>query len=262
MKKKIVIFKKQREYIKNCIDSLIFRNEARKNNADFTRDRSMNFKNLCLFILKGIKTSLQLELDDFYEEDIAEEGLESVSKQAFSQARTNLKPEAFQGIFKHNARTMSDVKDLDFYKDKYRLVAIDGSKTKLYNSEELREEFGTASGSEKAASFLNSMAYDPLNNTILDASPNHVNASERECAKAHIEAISKMPLKRGIKNLYLCDRGYPSVDYLSFLLDGKHNFILRVREKFSLEYDAVKKDDTDLRLKTRQNRLVRLRKSV
>jgi hypothetical protein len=166
-----------------------------------------------------------------------------VSKQAFSKARTELNPSAIILIFKLITRRMSKVKNLDFYLDRYRLCAIDGSDVALYNSDELRDQYGCAGGSVKAVSALASLAFDPLNNIILDGSLNHIGTNERVCAQKHIEIILNLPLNRRLKNLFIMDRGYPSRVFLAWLLSRKQKFIIRVRRKFMLEFDSVKHDE-------------------
>ena len=239
-------FKLLREQVSDVsthITSDEFRNEARKNDCDFTRNRKLPLAVMMLMIIfKSIKTSSQLGIDDFME-DYTGDWRDAVSKQAFSKSRTNLDPWAIESLCKKNICGMCKAKGHDYYLNKYRICAIDGSKTALYNSQELKDKYGTLSGSEKAVGFLNSMAYDPLNNIILDASTNHCDTSERDCAKAHIEAVSKLQIPCRKKNLYLLDRGYPSADFLSYLIDGKHKFVMRVRRKFNLDFDHVMKDN-------------------
>ena len=88
---------------------------------------------------------------------------------------------------------MCKVKNLDYYLGRYRLCAIDGSGVALNSSEELREEYVCVGGSLKAVNALASFAYDPLNNIILDGSLNPSGASERDCAKTHVEVVVKLP---------------------------------------------------------------------
>jgi hypothetical protein len=120
---------------------------------------------------------------------------------------------------------------------------MDGSDVALYSSDELREEYGCVGGSDKAVNALASFAYDPLNNIILDGSLNLSGSSERNLAKKHIIKVLGLPIKRRIKNLFIMDRGYPSKEFLSWLLAGKHKFIIRVKRKFNLEFDSVKQDE-------------------
>jgi hypothetical protein len=210
-------------------------------NSSFTRNRSLPLPYLCLIILRNIRQALQLEIDEFFK--IWSKKVEPVSKQAFSKARTNLNPTAIIFLFSLITRKMCKVKDLDYYLGRYRLCAIDGSDVALYSSDELREEYGCAGGSDKAVNALASFAYDPLNNIILDASLNPSGSSERDCAKLHIDIVLKMPIRRRMKNLFIMDRGYPSREFLACLVARKHKFIIRVKRKFKLEFDIAKHDE-------------------
>lgn len=218
-----------------------FAEKVRLKETTFTRHRKLPLPFLCLIILRNIKQSIQLELDDFYE---ILGGQSEVSKQAFSKARTGLNHLAIVYIFMKLTRKICKIKDLEYYNDKYRLCTMDGSDIALYSgSKELLEEFGTSGGSNKAVSALASLAYDPLNNIILDGSLNPNNTDERICAKQHIENILKLPLKRRYKNLFIMDRGYPSREFFAWLIGGKHKFLIRVRRKFNLEFDSVSHDE-------------------
>ncbi|KJS01219.1 MAG: hypothetical protein VR68_05645 [Peptococcaceae bacterium BRH_c4a] len=55
----------------------------------------MSFMDAVLFILKGLKKTLQIEIDEWFEllgEEI------TMTKQAFSQLRQKIKPEAFMQL--------------------------------------------------------------------------------------------------------------------------------------------------------------------
>jgi len=207
----------------------------------FIRNRTLPLPLLCIMILRNIRQALQLEIDYIFE--LIGQEVQTVSKQAFSKARTFLDPLAIKYIAFAVTRNMCKAKDLEYYNARYKLCSFDGSDIALYNSDELRCEYGVSGGSEKAATALASFAYDPLNNMILDASLNHVDTDERDCAKQHIENIHKLPLKFRKKYLFIMDRGYPSRDFLAWLLNGKHKFIMRVRRKFNLEFDSVERDE-------------------
>jgi hypothetical protein len=241
MKKK-GIYQRLCELVQDILFGSDFAGRARKYAEDFIRNRDLPLPYLCTVILRNIKQSLQLELDHFY--DTLGWRLKSVSKQAFSQARSGLNPHAIAYIFNKITREMCKVKDLEYYHDRYRLCAIDGSDIALYNSDELKETFGCSGGSAKAVSALVSLAYDPLNNIILDGSLNPVNTDERIYAKQHIEWVKKLPLRGRTKNLFIMDRGYPSRDFLAWLIKGKHKFLMRVRRKFNLDFDSVNRDET------------------
>jgi hypothetical protein len=216
-----------------------FASKARMSGGNFTRNRSLPLPLLCMMILRNIRQALQLEIDDFFKSVRKRES--PVSKQAFSKARTGLNPSVIKELFSVITRSMCRPKDLEYYK-RYRLCAMDGSDVALYNSKELKDEFGCSGGSEKAVTAMASIAYDPLNNVILDASLNHCATDERVTAKEHIINILRLPIKLRHKILFIMDRGYPSREFLAWLLDGKHKFIMRVRRKFNLDFDSVSKD--------------------
>ena len=243
----VVNMKKTSGYIDNIkrIEGILwasaFVEKARAIAGKFTRNRILPLPFLCLIILRGMKTSTQLEIDDFFK--IYTAGIEEpVTKQAVSQARTDLNPDAIKYLFTEVRDNMCKVKDLEYW-NRYRLCALDGSNVALYNSDELKDTYGTAGGSKKAASAMLSLAYDPLNNIILDGSLNHCDTDERVTAKEHIENIAKLPIKFRYKNLFIMDRGYPSRDFIAWLIDNKHKFLMRVRHKFNLVFDSVSKDE-------------------
>jgi hypothetical protein len=207
----------------------------------FIRNRCLPLPYLCLIILGNIRKALQLEIDDFFK--IWNKKVVPVSKQAFSKARTDLNPSAIILFFSLITRKMCKVKDLEYYIGRYRLCAIDGSDIALNGSDELREEYGCVGGSAKAVNALASFAFDPLNNIILDGSLNPSGSSERDCAKRHIDKISELPRRCRIKNLFLMDRGYPSREFLVWLMREKHKFLIRVKRKLKLEFDSVKHDE-------------------
>lgn len=207
----------------------------------FTRNRKLTCTRLLMLILSGVHTSMQLAIDDFYEKINHKE--DTVSKQAVSKARTNLDPDIIKEMFKITVKETCKCSDLELYNKKYRLCAIDGSDIALDNAKDLKEYFGCSGSAKNATTAMCSVAYDPLNNLILDASLNPYKTDERTAAREHIAVISALPKKRKIQNLYVFDRGYPSREFFAELIDGKENFLMRVRTKFNLEFDKVTRDE-------------------
>ena len=219
-----------------------FAERARLSANRFTRDRRLTLPRLCIIILRGIKQALQLEIDEYFKKALV--GLEEpVSKQAFSKSRTDLNPDAIKFLYSDVTWGMCKVKDLEYFNNRYRLCAMDGTDVALYNSDELRDKYGCAGGSEKAVSAMASLAYDPLNNIILDASLSRAGTDERICAKEHIWNLSKLPLKRRMANLFIMDRWYPSREFIAWMLEGKHKFLMRVKRRLNLDFDAVSRDE-------------------
>lgn len=167
-----------------------------------------------------MRRSLQVELNSF-EKFMC---LPSISKQAFSAARKKLLPTAFIELNKILIK--------EFYSDNefktflgYRLLAVDGSTLQLPEGESVKEKYGTCSNQKEGMSMARiSCAYDPLNGTTLDAIIKPYKSCERTIAFDHILEI---PPSRDAEDLYLFDRGYPSITLIFFLLFNKKNFVMR-----------------------------------
>jgi hypothetical protein len=201
----------------------------------FTRKRSLFLARLLEIVLRCAPEGLQIRLDDYYKKVGCAEAV--VSKQAFSKARAKLDPDVVRDSFRLTAQTLSSCEDLELYRGQYRLCAIDGSTIALDNATELLEHFGGSGVNNDCATALVSLCYDPLNNAILDGGLYPYGTSERDAAKNHFWEVSKLPLPEGVKNLYLFDRGYPSRELLAEMIDADRIFLMRVRKKFSTDFD-------------------------
>ena len=211
-----VIIEAKKKFIENLKPSGI----KNHNGKSFTRKRSLTIARILTIILRSSPNSLQIRLDDYYEEIGCKE--EVVTKQAISKARTNLDPEVVKASFELTARTLSGCEDLELYRDKYRLCAIDGSEIALDNAKELLDYFGGSGSKKDCAMALASICHDPLNNMILDGGLYKYGTNEREAARNHIEAVSKLPLPRWAKNLYIYDRREESFGF--FLATRQESF--------------------------------------
>lgn len=208
------------------------------NGKNFTRKRSLMFDRLFTMILRCSPNSLQIRLDDYFKEIGHKE--EVVTKQAFSKARTHLDPEIIRESFELTAKTLSACEDLELYRGKYRLCAIDGSDLVLDNAKELLAHFGGSGRKKDCATALVSLCYDPLNKIILDGGLHPYGTSERQAARENIEKVKALPLPKGVENLFIFDRGYPSRELFAEMIDSGQSFLMRVRKKFNLDFDAAK----------------------
>lgn len=190
-----------------------------------------------MFISRGVKSSLQRELDSFYKEVTSSEfNIRHVTKGAFSQARAKLKPEAFVELNTSVVNT--------FYQEApwlawrgLRLLAVDGSRLVLPNHPSIIEEFGQHFMGPKADSpkslALCSMLYDPLNLLTIDARLCAYSSSERDLLYQHLSNVRE-------GDLLLLDRGYPSLALL-FLLTAKNiHFCVRMKEDWWLTVKEFK----------------------
>jgi len=154
------------ERAKNQINDSIFMFTHRKKNTYFIRSTAkMEFSDAICFILKGIKRTLQIELDNWFE--FLGSG-KTMTKQAFSQLRQKIKPEAFIHLNDDFITWFYD--DDNFKKFKgYRLLAIDGSVTEIPNTARTREYFGYHHNQNQRqnARAMFSVIYDIENDYIL-----------------------------------------------------------------------------------------------
>jgi hypothetical protein len=216
----------------NRIEKCLENAGLRLKDTAFTRSRKLTAKMMLYLILHRIYTSLQLDLDDFYEGT----GCAHVSKQAFSKARQQLNPEFLRSFFDLTAEVAAKNDTIPTYRG-MRLIAIDGSDIALENSAELKESFGCSGSKKDAATALCSTAYGPLDHIIYDCRIDSYKKDERDLACLHVERLEELGLK---KSLLLFDRWYPSAEFIAFLLRKGFHFVMRVRSKWGLDVDNVK----------------------
>ena len=209
--------------------------DLRLKESAFTRERKLGAERMLHMLLHRLAGPLQLELDAYCE--FLEEM--PVSKQAFSKARANLNPACVRkfadGIAEIHARD-SDAPSWDGM----RLIAIDGTDIALENSAELKGVFGCSGPKRDAATALGSLAYGPLDHAIYDCRIAPYATDERDLAKLHMARLQELGLKG---SLLLFDRGYPSASFLAYTLESGFSFVMRVREKWNLQIDAIKTED-------------------
>ena len=182
-------------------------------------------------LLRGIKSSLQRELDSFFKVILTSEyNIRAVTKGALSQSRSKLKPEAFKEI--------NDVACSSFYSDApyrkwndHRLLSVDGSRLHLPNHESVKKEFGEylvgRNGDTPISMALISLLYDPLNLLTVDSQIGGWNESEQNLLLQHVDKLQ-------VGDLLLADRGYPSI-YLFYLLVSRGvDFCFRMKEDWWL----------------------------
>ncbi|TCL53423.1 DDE family transposase [Hydrogenispora ethanolica] len=198
----------------------------------------MGFVNLIAFILNFTKKSLQIELDNFF--TLTQGTNQTVSKQAFSQARQKVSPQAFIILFQAIVNQFYQNNDFKTYRG-YRLSAIDGSTVELQNTEALRNVYGYAENTTvKVARAKVSGLYDLGNHLLIDAIIDRYDVDEEILAYRHIERLRE----NGLRNdLILFDRGYPSKALITRLTEAKINFVMRVSSHFIKEVNQVKSQD-------------------
>lgn len=220
--------------MRNELFSVEIINKFRLSENDFTRVRKQTFSNTLLFMMNFLRKSLSLEIENFVKHisSLKDGKFVSVfSKSAFSQCRNKIKPE----VFVHLNQTLIR----DFYTDNddsvklwegFRLLAIDGSRLTLPNTEELKNYYGETKNQTNAGVVQArvSVMYDVLNKYVLDGIVSPLSIGEADSAINHLEHTKS-------KDLIIYDRGYPS-----FRLIFEHNirsidFVIRAKKDFNNE---------------------------
>ena len=238
---------------RQLINDIFFMYETRMKSSYFTRTRKMEFQSTMMFMLNFVKKSLQIELDSFFK---TFKGVgQSITKQAYSEARQKISPTAFIKLADTIISWYYGDNDFKTFKG-YRLSAIDGSVLELNNSERLREAFGYVENQTvKLARALASGIYDIENDMMITSIITRYNNSERDIA---IELIEKLKLL-GLKNdLILFDRGYPSAGFILYLENSRINYLMRVSSQFLKAVNGAKKTDQIVEVKI-DGKIIRIR---
>jgi hypothetical protein len=231
MKKAREIF----EVLKAQLHSNDFANTHKTNPKAFVRCRLLPFQTLCSFVLNLLNQSIPKELNIFSNHLQTERPTRS----AVTQARKKLLPQAFISLNDTLINEFYHENDFKTFQG-FITLAIDGSTIQLPDSPELIEMFGHASNqTENQLPMARiSTLYDTLNGLILDAKIKPYNASERDIAIEHLEAIKclKIDLER---ILIIFDRGYPSISLIYYMQQNGINFIIRSGTGFLKEVNEI-----------------------
>lgn len=213
------------------IYSVCFKEASRKKPTDFTRDRKMPFEEVILFMLNSFKCSTQSALRRFF--TTLSKPL-FMQQQSFSEARAKVKVEAFIQLFNLTVEVMRANCRKTWHG--YRLLAVDGSKIALPADKKLLKHYGGTGRHASSPTAQGSIAYDVLNDIVMDAFLVPLSTDERTLAKQHLDNCKAMDPRE--KKLFVYDRGYASFELIDMLVQNGFQFIMRVREKFNLAIDA------------------------
>jgi len=192
----------------------------------------MGFVSILKFLLNLPRRPLPVELEDFL-------GEQSISKQAFSKSRNNIKPEAFREIARTSAlAVITGTNGCDDFLG-YRVFAVDGSELEIPPTPENIAYFGTHGGATACRARASALLHISTN-IIADAEITPLSTDERTLAMRHIEYLKDLSIGR---DLLLFDRGYPSKKLIKLLEDANIKYLMRVQKSFSKEVDENPNND-------------------
>lgn len=230
---------------RNKVSDIIYMMQHRTKPTYFTRNTAkMQFSEAIYLILKGLRKTLQMEIDNWFE-GLGKET--TMTKQSFSELRKKISPTAFIEL--------NDIFVDWFYQggqfkkfQGYRLLAVDGSITEIPNTKCNQEHFGYYRNQSewKQSRAMMSSVYDIENDVIVESDICPWKTAERDVAKKMIEKVSK---NRQKNDLYLFDRGYPSKEMFEFLIKKqKVKFLMRVKSGFQKQIDNANLPDQEIEI--------------
>ena len=222
--------------MKHRLQSAEFKECYRTNDCFFNRERIFNFVTVMLTLLNNISKSLSVELTKFLQR-FGQGRLGS--KQAFSQARYKIKPEAFNDLNDAFVKAYYEAGGYRLYADKYLLLASDGSDYELPWEEELREEFGVADNTQNRQPMCMAKAvkiWDVLNRLTVSAVLGRYEVAEIQHFKAAwLKAKSLLCGQVDARLLLLGDMYYPSLWLMAGIQSDGIDFLFRCKPSFCRE---------------------------
>lgn len=201
--------------------------EKHKSNAnDFTRKRNLSFEEIMIFVTGNLGTSLDFEVLNFMSGRT-----QTVTPSAISQARDKIKSSAFEEIFK---KTSLEIPVSHTYQG-YRLTCYDGIKGELPRTPELMKMDGKPE-QDTYPQFHAVAEYDLLNCCYTNAIFQVGAANERNCAIKLLEQHDYAG-----DEIFLLDRGFPSVAVIQQLEKSKKNYVMRISKNFLKEINDFRK---------------------
>jgi hypothetical protein len=212
------------ETTRRVLASEVFKNRHRTTAKVFTRVRQLPFALVLTLVLRKSMKSLQ----NVVNEAMSWLDAEPVTGSAFSQARYTFKHGAF--IELNAAAVVNTVYGDGDYRTFWglRILAVDGSKILLPDSEEIRQAFGTIAYSNGPEGHvqgerpyaLASVLYDVLNRVGVDAVLGKADAYEVDLAVGHLGHTRP-------GDLLVMDRNYPAYRMLAELTQHERDFVIR-----------------------------------
>ena len=218
------------EYIKQIIVDKGFQARHKTDWYAFTKEAKISFESVMLFVLGSTNTLLDFEIQNFCQK----QQTELFSKGAISIAKQKVSYTAFQSIL----QTLSYLMPKESLFKDYQLVAVDGTELQLPKSPAITEKYNR---SKDRCNWPRAHAvtfYDVLNHHYLDSTFNPYQTDERQAAIRMLDvSFIQTP------QIYLFDRGFPSVGLIQKLNESGKKFVFRVAKNFSKEVISFRESE-------------------
>lgn len=214
------IIKQTIKTIQKLISENEFKNTHKAKTTDFIRTRKLSFSDVVLFVIGLSNTSFDFERINFCKSA----NIDSISNAALSKARDKIKFSAFRELL---FKTQQIIPTTNTFKG-YRVIAVDGVKGELPNTPEFMKKY-RPSKIAKYPQFHAVASFDVLNCKFIDAEFEMTISDEHKLA---CNLINKHQVENDI---FLFDRGFPSIALIQCLENKKLKFVARVSKSFLKE---------------------------
>lgn len=204
----------------------------RDKEKDFKRMRKLEFSDVVMYTIGNTRSSLGLESERF-SKHIAADG---ISGAALCKARQKIKYTAYRELFEETAAISP--RDKRFHG--YHLYAVDGMKGELPKTPELSEKYRASEKCETPI-FHAVSAFDVLNELFIGSEFHFGAADERTLAGEMIESISHNTNYKDEPQIWIFDRGFPSLRLIQKLFKYNLKFVMRVSSSFLKEVNEFRK---------------------
>lgn len=224
---------------------------ARTRDGAFTRNcKKLPYWTVMKLLMSNVKLTISSALDEFFTDLRKKAGLSIAdtihcSQQAFSKARSGIDYTIFKECFERMLDFLCGSQSHDFHTrlngiQGLQIIAIDGSQIPLPNRKKLLVKYGSVGRGATSPTAIASVAYDVLNNRILDAQLEPLSIDERTLAIRHMKNIKSKARASLLYTMFVFDRGYASEKLISYIEDDIHTqYLFRLRAKYSCEVDAL-----------------------
>ena len=242
------------ELIKNLRSQRI--KEAARQAGDlkaWTRQRKMPLSDILICTLAKKGLSAVMEIRQYFQTVKRVE--QTVSKQDYFKQRQKLNPEVFRMLNSDYLKGFYAGQEPQTWNG-YLVMATDGSRGEIPNSEENRHIYGVSrnNSGDTVARVCISALRDVFNRFIADISIGRNYASEIEGAKAHITALKEITGERPV--LIMFDRNYASLEFMDFLEQNGIKYLIRLHASdYKAEVEAMEGADGEVELNYKAGRL-------
>lgn len=216
--------------IKQMAKSEEFQNKHVKNKTNFSRKRKLSFTDAIMYTIGNTRSPICLEAERF-SAHIGEE----ITGAALCKARQKIEYTAFQELFETTAQT---ARRNNKYHG-YHIIAVDGMKGELPKTPELSKKYCVSKKIETPI-FHAVSAYDVLNEIFIKSEFHFGAADERELACKMIDDVMQNNIYRNEQQIWVFDRGFPSLVLLQKLMEHNLKFVIRVPKCFLREVNEFR----------------------